>query len=72
MNNKITKLLYILNVIYMHILHDVRNNIYKKLNRGVARSKYVGWTEMASAKRQPITRVWRRSPQRATPLPPPP
>jgi len=31
------------------------------MNRGVARSKYVGWTDMASAERQPITGVWRRS-----------
>jgi len=29
--------------------------------RGVARSKYVGWTDMASAERQPITGVWRRT-----------
>jgi len=28
---------------------------------GVARSKYVGWTAMASAEREPITGVWRRS-----------
>ena len=29
--------------------------------RGVARSKYVGWTDMARAEREPITGVWRRS-----------
>ena len=26
--------------------------------RGVARSKYVGWTDVASAEHEPITRVW--------------
>jgi len=35
--------------------------------RGVARSKYVGWTDMASAEREPITGVWRRT----DPLPSP-
>jgi len=30
-------------------------------DRGVARSKYVGWTNMASAERELITGVWRRS-----------
>jgi len=29
--------------------------------RGVARSNYVGWTDMASAEREPITGVWRRT-----------
>ena len=29
--------------------------------RGVASSKYVGWTDMASAEREPITGVWGRS-----------
>ena len=29
--------------------------------QGVARSKYVGWTDMASAEREPLTGVWRRS-----------
>ena len=28
---------------------------------GAARSKYVGWTDMAIAEREPITGVWRRS-----------
>ena len=27
----------------------------KFVSRGVARSKYVGWTDMASAEREPIT-----------------
>jgi len=35
---------------------------------GVARSKYVGWTDMACAEREPITAVWRRS---DSPAPPP-
>jgi len=30
--------------------------------RGVARSKNVGWTHMASAEREPITGVWGRPP----------
>jgi len=34
-------------------------------DRGVARSKYVGWTDMASAERELITGVWGG----ATPLP---
>jgi len=29
------------------------------MTRGVARSKYVGWTDMASAEREPITGGWR-------------
>ena len=29
--------------------------------RGVARSKYVEWTDMASAEREPLTGGWRRS-----------
>jgi len=29
--------------------------------RGVKQAKYVGWTDMASAEREPITGVWRRS-----------
>jgi len=33
----------------------------KPASRGIARSKYVGWTDMASAEREPITGVWRRS-----------
>jgi len=36
--------------------------------RGVARSKYVGWTDMVSAEREPITGVWGQS----DPLPLPP
>jgi len=31
------------------------------VGRGVARSKYVGWTDMASAEREPTRGVWRRS-----------
>jgi len=34
---------------------------FKPASRGIARSKYVGWTDMASAEREPITGVWRRS-----------
>ena len=37
-------------------------------DRGVARSKYVGWTNMASAERKPITGVWRRSDPLPLPL----
>ena len=40
------------------------NQLFTPVDRGVARSKNVGWTHMASAKREPITGVWRRSPQR--------
>ena len=29
--------------------------------RAVKQAKYVGWTDMASAEREPITGVWRRS-----------
>ena len=38
------------------------------LSSGVARSKYVGWTDMASAELEPITGVWRQS---NTSTPPP-
>ena len=31
------------------------------VGRGVARSKYVGWTDMASAEHEPTRGVWRRS-----------
>ena len=33
-------------------------------SRGVARSKYLRWTHIASAEREPITEVWGQSPQR--------
>jgi len=34
------------------------------MHRGVARSKNVGWTLIASAEGEPKTGVWGRSPQR--------
>jgi len=37
--------------------------------RGVARSNYVGWTDMASAEREPITGVWRRTDPPSYPSP---
>ena len=37
---------------------------------GVARSKYVGWTDMASVEREPITGVWRLIPPAGRPPPP--
>ena len=39
----------------LHFFLRARNS------HGVARSKYVGWADMANAERQPITGVWRRS-----------
>ena len=36
--------------------------------RGIARSKYVGWTDMASTELEPITGVWRRSDPPTPPL----
>ena len=36
--------------------------------RGVARSKYVGWTDMASAERESISGVWGRSDPLPLPL----
>ena len=38
--------------------------VQRPFARAVARSKYLGWTHMASAEREPITGVWRRSPHR--------
>jgi len=37
--------------------------------QGVARSKNVGWTHMASAEREPITKVW-AEPVEGPPAPP--
>jgi len=31
-----------------------------KTSQGIARSNYAGWTDMASAEREPITGVWSR------------
>ena len=38
--------------------------------RGVARSKYVGWTDVASAEHEPITRVGGRGTPSSITLPP--
>ena len=47
-----------------YTLPSQRTNFPMQLTRGVARSKYVGWTHMASVEHEPIMVVWGWSPQR--------
>ena len=54
---------------YTHIETPLGSTVHPITGRGVARSKYVGWTDMASAECEPITGVWRRSNPPAQPLP---
>ena len=42
-----------------HRPHRLRYAAAPPLCRGVARSKYVGWTDVASAERELITAVWK-------------